>query len=251
MLKERDSYSTLTTWLSKNYYVDSNCLWQDAQIKFGSLKARCDVVGYEFDKTGNYPTCKELSAIHLFECKLDYAITQAYGQLLFYREIVQRYMNSKHYEAFNKDFYDGIKKYYQKHDRYPRGYKSTFWLKNKILIYIHLAVMETGSADDEFYKFVEGSLGDSFLDGKVGLVVLTRQNRKWKVKERKKAKAIIIERKPGPKPYYQMEPPVADIFRKTRISCRRFKDGNRNSQMCAENAIDPAKCTSCDFNLPI
>jgi hypothetical protein len=248
-LKEKDSYEQLSNWLQKNYYVSKDHLRQDAQIRFGSLKTRCDTIGYELKDIDDEPACRELAGVHLFECKFDYAATQAYGQLLFYKEILQRYMNSKHHEAFNTDYYEGLKKCYQKNGRFPGRWKSTYWLSNKIQVQLRLALLETGYVDDTFIKVVEGSL-DDFLGGSVGLLILSRATKRWRITEKREATDIVIERKRGPKPSHQMEPPIADIFYQTRLDCRRFKDEVRN-YWCSETSIEPQRCESCEFHVRV
>jgi hypothetical protein len=249
-LKERDSYETLSDWLLRNYYASRDYLWLDTQIRFGSLKTRCDVIGYEFKELNEKPTCKKLVGIHLFECKFDYAATQAFGQLLFYKEIVERYMNSKHYEAFNIDFYDGIKRFFQKNGHFPRRWKSTFWLPNKIELYLHLVLLKTGYVDETFFKFLQGSL-DTFLDGGIGLLILKRNGKTWKTSEKRQSPAIVLERKRGPKPTFQMDPFAADIFYETRLDCRWFNKDGKRGPSCSENNISHVKCESCEWHIPV
>lgn len=226
-------------------------MWNDVQIRFGSLKTRCDVVGYEFTQIeGEEPTCNELVGIHLFECKLDYFATQAFGQLLFYKEIVERYMNSKHYDAFNKDYYQGIKTFYLKNGRFPHPWESTFWLSNNLDLWLHLALLETGYREEPFFKFVEGSL-DTFLKGNVGLLILSRHRKRWKTEEVRESKPISLKRRRGPKPSHQMEPLVADMFYKTRLNCRRFNKEGKANNWCSENNIDLKECEACDWHIPI
>lgn len=250
-MKERDAYDTLSSCLKRNYYVSEDCLWTDTQIRFGSLKARCDVIGYEFTCIeGEEPVCNELTGIHLFECKLDYVAAQAYGQLLFYREIVERYMNSKHYEAFNTDFYEGMKKFFQRNGKLPSGWKSTFWLPSKIDLYLHLALLETGYCDKPFFKFLEGTL-DTFLKGRVGFLILTPRGKNWRVKEIRDVKAISVKRKSVPKPSYQMEPLIADIFHETRLNCRWYTKEGKAKRWCSEKNIDLKNCEACDGHIPV
>lgn len=250
-MKERDAYDSVASWLDRNYNVSEDYLWNDTQIRFGSLKARCDVIGYEFSEIeGEEPPCNELVGMHLFECKLDYAAAQAYGQLIFYEEIVKRYMNSKHYNAFNADFYDGIKRFYQRKGRLPSRWKSTFWLPSKIDLYLHLALLETEYCEEPFFRFLEGSL-DTFLKGRVGFLILTPHGKKWRVKEVREAEAIPVKRKRGRKPTYQMEPFIADIFHETRLNCRWYTKEGKAKRWCSEANIDLKKCEACDGHIPI
>ena len=248
-MKERDSYEFLSSWLIDHHCVDRDLIWNDVQLHFGSIKARCDVVGCEFEvDEGETPPCKELIGIHLVECKRDWAAFQAYGQLLFYKEIVERYLRSRHYEAFNRDYYDGAKKFFLRNNRLPFGWKYTFRLANELDLWLHLALLETGYVDDSFFKFIEGSL-DTFLEGHVGLVLLTRRGTKWKASEKRESESIRLARKRGPKPSYWMEPFEADILFKTRPDCRRFsKEGKRN-YWCTE--VDPADCEACEWHVPV
>lgn len=249
-LIERDAYPSISNWLFNNYYVKSEELWLDAQIHFGSIKTRCDVIGYQLQKLEEEPVCQQIDGIHLVECKFDYSLTQAYGQILFYREIVQRYLNSKHREAFNSDYYYGIRKYHQKNERFPPRYKSAYFLPNKIDLWVHLALIDTGYLDDTIHKFLKSS-SDNFLDGKMGIIVLKPQGRsKYRVTLRKEAKPLSIETKLGPKPDSQIEPPVADIFRKTRLDCRRFREGCRNL-WCGEETINSKDCEACKFHVRV
>ena len=250
-MKERDAYDTLSSWLQRNFYVSDDYLWNDTQIRFGSLKARCDIIGYELNRIEEEePACNELTGIHLFECKFDYAAAQAYGQLLFYREIVERYMNSKHYDAFNTDFYNGIKKFFQRNNRLPRRWRSTFWLPSKIDLYLHLALLETEYCDEPFFKFVEGSL-NTFLKGRVGFLILKPRRKKWRVHQRRGAEALPVKRKRGPKPSYQMEPLIADIFHETRLTCRWYTKEGKANRWCSEKNIDLEKCEACNGHIPV
>jgi hypothetical protein len=247
---ERDSYDSLSNWLFNNYSVKNDDLWLDAQIHFGSIKTRCDVIGYQLRKLEEQPACQQIDGIHLVECKFDYSLTQAYGQILFYREIVHRYLNSKHREAFNCDYYDGIRKYHQKNGRFPPRYKSSFYLPNKFDLYMHLALIDTGHLDDTLQKFLKSS-AENFLDGKIGLLVLKYQGRKkFKVATKKEAKSLPIEIKMGPKPEYQIEPQVADIFRKTRLDCRRYREGSKNF-WCSEDTVNSKDCEACKYHIRI
>jgi hypothetical protein len=249
-LKERDSYDSLSSWLLRNYYASGTYLWQDTQIRFGSLRTRCDVIGYEFKDIDEEPPCKELTTIHLFECKFDYAATQAFGQLLFYKEIIQRYMNSRHHEAFNVDFHDGIRRYFQKNNHFPRRWRSTFYLPGKIDLFLHLALLETGYADGTFFKFLEGSL-ETFLDGAVGFLVLKGKGKVWRISEKRSSNAIPLERKRGPKPYHRMDPRIADIFYETWLDCRWFDNKGKMGYSCSEKTVDPNDCESCKYHVPI
>jgi len=244
-LKEKESYKYLSSWLPENYDVDDNLLWTDAQINYGSIKARSDVIAYylEIDEKET-PPCKEITGIHIIECKRDWAAFQAYGQLLFYKEIVDRYLRSKHYEAFNKDYYDGASKYFQRKGSLPFGWKYSLRLANELDLWLHLALLETGYTDSSFFKFVEGSL-DDLLEGNVGLLVLTKHGTRLRVKERKEPKPLRLTRKRGPRPKNWIETFAGNILYPTRLRCRRFgRDGKRN-YWCHE--INPQECEGCPF----
>lgn len=245
-LKERDSYNFMTDWLSDHYYVDKEKLYTDSQIYFGSIKARCDVLGYYFESDkSETPACKELTAIHLMECKVDWAASQAYGQLLFYEEIVDRYLRSKHYDSFNLNYWELAYKFYQRNERLPWSLRNTFRIANEIDLWLHFVVL-TKEFDTPFFNFLLSSL-DNFLEGKVGFLALIKDGSKWKPKVMREPKPIRLTRKTGPKPINWMEPFEASILPPfpTRIKCQRFtKEGKRN-YWCKLSDARPDSCEAC------
>lgn len=248
-MKEKDSYEFLSSWLLDHYDVDDDLLWTDVQINYGSIRARSDVIAYylEIDDEET-PPCKEITGIHLIECKRDWAAFQAYGQLLFYKEIVDRYLRSKHLEAFNKDYYDGVSKFFQRNGKLPFGWKYSLRLANELDLWLHLALLKTGYADSSFFKFVEGSL-DTLLEGNVGLLVLTKRGAGWRVREQKESGPIKLTRKRGPKPTHWIRSFEGNILWPTRLNCRRFgKDGKRN-YWCHE--VNPQDCEGCDYYVSV
>lgn len=248
-MKEKDSYNFLSSWLPSHYYIKNDLLWIDSQLYFGSIKARCDLIGCDCKVDKGYdPPCKEITSIHIIECKRDWAAFQAYGQLLLYKEIVERYLRSRHYEAFNLDYHEGASNFLRRNARLPFGWKSTFRFASEVDLRLHLALLKTGYADDAFFKFVEGSL-DTFLEGHVGFLLLNRQGNKWKAIERRWSSPIKLARKGGPKPKHWMEPFEANILFPTRLDCRRFsKEGKRNYWCSEINQID---CQAYEWHIPL
>lgn len=248
-MKEKDSYEFLSSWLLDHYEVDRDLWWTDAQINYGSIKARSDVVGYysEIDDRED-PPCKGITGVHLIECKRDWAAFQAHGQLLFYKEIVERYLRSRHCEAFNMDYHDGAIKFFLRNHRLPFGWKYSFRLANELDLWLHLALLKTGYADPSFFKFVEGSL-DTLLKGHVGLLILTRRGTGWRAKEQREPKPMKLYRKRGPKPKHWMEAFDGNILFPTRLSCRRFGKDGKKGDWCSE--VDPKYCEGCNYYISV
>jgi hypothetical protein len=219
-------------------------LYTDKQIYFGSIKARCDVIGYQFDKDkSETPQCKELKSIHAMESKLDWAAFQAYGQLLFYKEIVDRYLRSKHHDSFNLNYCDLAHKFYQRKERLPWSWGNTYRITNEIDLWLHLVILAR-RYDDSLFNFIMGSL-DGLLEGSVGFLVLTRDGSRWKPKLLREPKAIRLTRKAGPKPIHWMEPFEADILFPTRIKCNRFTKEGKRSYWCSISSVDLNDCEAC------
>lgn len=65
-----------------------------------------------------------ITDLHICECKLLWNAYIAFGQLSFYQSIVENYMKSKHWQAFNNDNYYGPLKYFKNEKKLPKWFSS-------------------------------------------------------------------------------------------------------------------------------
>lgn len=221
--------------LSKGDEAES---YNEVVMFYGYMKSIADIVVYKWECVGsekNELPIRELTEMHICECKPFLYTYKAYGQLLHYKSILDLYFNGGHFLAYNEDFCDGVKSFWERNERFP-----VYWDKHlktdslerlspKLKAYLYLALLyEKKHVDkdelDDTVAFHRRCLGN-VMNGAMGLLTVYYPSER--VFSKKKPKPIRVERLPGQKPKSFFDVDKACIVRKrvTWRYCPWFKDG--------------------------
>ena len=260
-LNERDIYEEIGDWLYNKYAsrFDRYYSYVNKQIYYGNaLRVGFDVMIAGFDVTEKVRTPSEwhLRDIYICECKLLWSAYAAFGQLAFYQSIVENYMKSEHWNAFNKDHYEGPMKYFEKKKTLPKWWKEknkdvVYYLGDKINFNQYLVLYCKDSNDfetKEYVKFIKHCLSNQRT---AGLVVY------WNDRERNKIESVLdppslqISHGGRQKPVYEVEDACFVPYFATKVNCRFFTLDGKHRKMtqsgkCLRDIYD--SCVGCDNN---
>ena len=208
----------------------------EVKLSYGPIRSDADIVFYKWKELEeNYPSTRELVEMHVCECKPYLYTYRAYGQLLHYKSIVDLYLNSGHFLAYNEDFCDGVREFWKAKKRFPKYWdkhletQSFERLSTSLKLYLYLVLLyDQRNVDKEEFgettAFHKRCL-NSFLDGAVGLCAVYYPSKY--VYFKKEPWPIEIRRSSGRKPESYFEANTACIVRKRKTwrYCPWFVDG--------------------------
>jgi hypothetical protein len=124
------------------------------------MRAGFDImlVGFDVNERVRKPSEWYMTDLCITECKLLWNAPIAFGQLAFYQNIVENYMRSNHWQAFNDDNYYGPLKYFQSKRRLPKWFEENgkevlYYLCDKINLRLDLVLYCENSKDLETRKY--------------------------------------------------------------------------------------------------
>jgi hypothetical protein len=260
-LKEKDIYDEIKDWLYDKHTSDFDdyCSCVNQQIYFGNaLRVGFDVMIAGFEVTDRVRTPSEwrLTDIYICECKLLWSAYQAFGQLAFYQSIVENYMKSGHWNAFNKDYCDGPMKYFEKKKTLPAWWKedgkdAVYYLSDKIDLHQYLVLYCKDSRDietREYVKFIGHCLSQQ---GTAGLVVYWNDRKRNKIECVMESGSFPICHGGRQRPAYDVEDACFIPPFPTKQTCRMFTLDGKYHKMKQEGRClrdIQNSCVGCDNN---
>lgn len=256
-LSEKNIYDEIKSWLISEYgfAFHRNAPFVNQQIYYGkAMRAGFDimVVGFDVNERRRKPSEWYVTDIHICECKLLWNAYVAFGQLAFYESIVENYMKSKHWEAFNKDYYEGPMRYFEEKKTLPAWFKDdgnnvVYYLNKKVNLQLHMVLYCEDSKDletKEYVNFIEDCL---FRQGNAGLVVYWHDRIRNKIEVKLPASRLQISHGGKRKPAYDVEDACAIPWFATKQSCRLFtQDGKYGRRECRREL--QGSCVGCESN---
>lgn len=260
-LKEKDVYNEIENWLYNEYAYgfDEYYSYVNKQIYYGNaLRVGFDVMIVGFDVTEKVRTPSEWCATDVFvcECKLPWNAYAAFGQLAFYQSIIENYMKSEHWNAFNKDHYYGPLKYFETKKTLPswfkeRGKDVVYYLGDKINLHSFLVLYCSNSRDLEtrnYVKFIQNCLSQQMT---AGLVIYWKDRKRNKMECVADAPNLQIAHGGRQKPVYDVEDASFIPYFNTKQSCRLFTHDGKYRRMKQEGRClrdIQGSCVGCDNN---
>lgn len=256
-LREKDIYDEIENWLIAEYgsKFDEHLTYVNKQIYYGNvMRVGFDImlVGFDVSERVRKPSEWYVTDICICECKLLWSAYIAFGQLAFYQNIVENYMKSKHWEAFNNDHYYGPLKYFERKKTLPGWFKEDeedviYYLPDKINLRLNLVLYCRDSKDletKEYVKFIEYCLSQQ---GTTGLVTYWYDRTRSRIECKIPSTILKVTHGGRQKPVYKIENACLIPYFATRQSCRLFtRDGKYGRRECLQEI--QGSCVGCENN---
>lgn len=264
MVAEEKMYRPVEKWLNYYYLGGKHSLevMHRANIRYGDLGAQIDVLGIKYKVfKGEDPRERQLTDLFVVECKNEPWTYGGYGQLLYYKTILELYRQSKHWKFYNEDLRDGPRRFYKRNGKLPKWWKYytrgdgkfVEFVKKKVRIHFYLALYRKP-------RLNEGEWGDAISTAKnilsmigkgfsVGLLcVKTDLSKCDLISDEPNPLILSSKRKIPEKSFFLAEKAMFIPNHPTYLYCRWFNDkGKYSSSLCRLSKGEPPSPQNCRY----
>jgi len=264
MVAEEKMYRPVEKWLNYYYLGGKHSLevMHRANIRYGDLGAQIDVLGIKYKVFKDEdPRERQLTDLFVVECKNEPWTYGGYGQLLYYKTILELYRQSKHWKCFNEDFRDGPKRFFDQNEKLPNWWghytrgngKFVEFLKKKVRVHFYLALYRPRQYDERDWedaistaKNILSAIGGGFS---VGLLnVKTDLSKCGLIGDEPHPLILSSKRQVPERLFFQAEEARLIPRHKTYLYCRWFDDEGKCSISCRLSKgqkPSPQNCRHC------
>jgi hypothetical protein len=258
-LREEDIYDDVENWFVSEYASQSDAYhtYKNQQIYYGkAMRVGFDIMltGFDVNERSRKPSEWFLTDLYVCECKLLWSAYIAFGQLTFYQKIVENYMKSKHWQAFNDDNCNGPLTYFEHKKKLPKWYTEdgkevVYYLCDRINLQLDLVLYCESSKDLETRKYIEFVQECLSQQPATGLIVYWYNRTKNKIEWKKASTILKVVHGRKQNPVYEIEDACLIPPFPTKQSCRWFtKNGELGRKECLKKSKVQDSCVGCVNN---
>jgi hypothetical protein len=255
LLTEKKMRECIKEWLEKDYSRKKYDLEiiPNGLIKYGkNLEGKVDVLGIKYKLSENEkPKEREITDLFIVECKKDPWNYEGYGQLLYYKTLLEFFRWSKLWNVFNKDFYNGPKNYFKRHGKLPSWWKNycggdgKFVEKvgGRIKVHFFIALQKSGNDWNKVKSVAKSIL--STINGRMLIGLLSIDTKSNKCEKEREELPLTLMRKKQPEGFFDVEVGTFIPRHEVWLKCGWFDKKGKITKECKKEP-DPEECAHCE-----